>query len=67
MYLQQNKIETMIHYPIPLFEQKAYSNSLNDDLPITKQLHNEILSIPISPIMSEDDAHHVSNILNLYV
>lgn len=51
-YLKENGIQTLIHYPIPPHKQKAYSSLNKLDLPITDKIHNEVLSIPISSVMS---------------
>ena len=63
-YLTQNGVQTLIHYPTPPHKQLAYKewNMLN--LPITERIHNEILSLPISPVISEDVAIKVISILN---
>lgn len=65
-YLKQNKIETMIHYPIPPHKQKAFASWNNLSFPITEKIHNEVLSIPISPIMTDDEVSQVIQILNQY-
>ena len=69
-YLKQNNIETIIHYPIPPHQQKAFApetsgwNSLS--LPITEKIHQEVLSLPISPVMTKDEVDCVIAVLNKY-
>ena len=65
-YLKQNNIETVIHYPIPTHQQKAFAawNSLS--FPITEKIHQEVLSLPISPVMTKDEVNHVITVLNQY-
>ena len=63
-YLTQNEIQTLIHYPIPPHKQKAYSKWNNLILPVTEKIHNEILSLPISPVMTEDEAKKVVEVIN---
>lgn len=65
-YLLQNNIETMIHYPIPPHQQKAlaYWNLLC--FPITEKIHNEVLSLPISPVMTKEEVDFVIEIINKY-
>lgn len=65
-YLLDNEIQTMIHYPIPTHKQKAFSNWNNLSFPITEKIHNEILSLPISPIMKDDEIRYVIEVLNKY-
>ncbi len=65
-YLNENKIQTLIHYPIPPHKQLAYKEYNHLDLPITEKIHKEVLSLPISPIMSNDDVEKVIDIINKY-
>jgi len=65
-FLLDNGIQTMIHYPIPPHKQKAFSNWNNLPFPITEKIHNEILSLPISPVMTNDEVDFVVSILNKY-
>jgi dTDP-4-amino-4,6-dideoxygalactose transaminase len=65
-YLQENGIQTLIHYPIPLYQQECYSNMSTLVLPITEKIHNEVLSLPISPVMSKEDVEKVVAVLNKY-
>jgi dTDP-4-amino-4,6-dideoxygalactose transaminase len=65
-YLSENEIETMIHYPIPPHKQSAFAiwNSLS--FPITEQIHKEVLSLPISPIMTNEEIDFVIEKINSY-
>lgn len=65
-YLSENGIETMIHYPIPPHKQKAFSTWNSLSFPITEQIHNEVLSLPISPIMTTEEVDFVIKIINKY-
>lgn len=65
-FLKDNEIDTMIHYPIPPHKQKAFAEWNNLSFPITEKIHDEVLSIPISPIMTNDEVSKVINILNQY-
>lgn len=66
-YLFENRIQTMIHYPIPPHKQKAFSNWKNHlSFPVTEKIHDEVLSLPISPVMAEDKVSFVISILNKY-
>ena len=65
-YMKENEIETMIHYPIPPHKQKAFVEWNNLSFPITEKIHEEILSIPISPIMTNAEVSKVIQILNQY-
>lgn len=65
-YLLDNGIQSMIHYPIPPHKQKAFLNWNTLSFPITEKIHNEVLSLPISPVMIEDEVDFVVSILNGY-
>jgi dTDP-4-amino-4,6-dideoxygalactose transaminase len=65
-YLTENNVQTIIHYPIPPHKQEAYKSFSNLSLPITEQIHREILSLPISPIMPEVEVEKVVEVMNSY-
>ena len=63
-YLLRNGIHTLIHYPIPVHWQKAYTNS--NRLPVTEKVCKEILSLPIYPFLKEEEVEIVSRYLREY-
>lgn len=65
-YLLQKNIQTVIHYPVPPHKQNAYSCYSTLELPITIQLHNEVISLPISPVMTEEEVSLVIDACNSY-
>ncbi|WP_338407190.1 DegT/DnrJ/EryC1/StrS family aminotransferase [uncultured Flavobacterium sp.] len=65
-YLLENGIETMIHYPVPPHKQKAFSSWNNSLFPITEKIHDEVLSLPMSSVLSNDEVDFVVSILNQY-
>ncbi|MEM3730864.1 MAG: DegT/DnrJ/EryC1/StrS family aminotransferase [Candidatus Bathyarchaeia archaeon] len=59
-HLLKNEIQTLIHYPIPVHRQKAYSNlSSNNNLPVTEKICKEILSLPMFPQLTKKEIEHV--------
>ena len=58
-YLTAQGIETLIHYPIPPHKQKAFEGWNNLTFPITEKLHQEVLSLPMSPVMTDDEVLYV--------
>jgi dTDP-4-amino-4,6-dideoxygalactose transaminase len=56
----------MIHYPIPPHQQKAFENWNNLSFPITEKIHNEVLSLPMSPVLTDDEVSLVIEISNKY-
>lgn len=65
-YLAENNIETMIHYPIPPHQQKAMESWNDLSFPITEKIHLEVLSLPISPVLTMDEVSCIIAILNKY-
>lgn len=63
-YLTAHGIQTLIHYPVPPHKQECYKNINNLLLPITEQIHGEVLSLPISPVMGENEVERVVEIIN---
>ncbi|MCS4101413.1 DegT/DnrJ/EryC1/StrS family aminotransferase [Salinibacter ruber] len=65
-YLEDEGVDTIIHYPIPPHEQEAYSEWEDRSLPITERIHEEVLSLPMGPHLSEEEAVTVSELVNQY-
>ncbi len=63
-YLLEAGIQTGIHYPIPPHKQQAYKELESLSLPVTEQIHREVLSLPISPALTEDQVILVINTIN---
>ena len=62
----ENGIQTIIHYPIPPHKQKAYKELNNLSFPITEKIHNEVLSLPINPIISKLNIKCIVEKINAY-
>jgi dTDP-4-amino-4,6-dideoxygalactose transaminase len=65
-YLKDNGIQTLIHYPIPPHKQECYKEWNGLKLPITEKIHNKELSLPISPVLTIDEAKYVADLINRY-
>lgn len=65
-YLAWNDIQTLIHYPTPPHKQEAYKEYNHFTLPLTEQIHEEVLSLPISPVLTEEEIQRVVTTLNNY-
>jgi dTDP-4-amino-4,6-dideoxygalactose transaminase len=65
-YLLDHGVQTLIHYPVAPHRQVAYCEWENMIYPITEQIHAEVLSLPISSVMTEDEVHHVVMTVNDY-
>ena len=65
-YLTENDIQTLIHYPIPPHRQKAYNELKSKSLPLTEKMCLEVLSLPISPVLSDEHIQYTVEIINNY-
>lgn len=63
-YLSDNGVQTLIHYPIPPHKQTCYKDYSDLSFPITEQIHREVLSLPISPVMSDEEMRRVVDVIN---
>lgn len=66
-YLKQNTIETMIHYPIPPHKQKAFVEWNTLSFPITEKIHDEVLSLPISPLLTFQEQTFIIEKINAWI
>jgi dTDP-4-amino-4,6-dideoxygalactose transaminase len=65
-YLAGNNVQTLIHYPIPPHKQLAYKEYNTLSFPITETIHDEVLSLPISQVMTDVDAERIVQCINKF-
>lgn len=65
-YLKENGVETLIHYPIPPHRQEALKSWNGLSFPITEAIHEQVLSLPISPVLTDAEVSKVIETLNRY-
>lgn len=65
-YLSDNGIQTVIHYPIPPHKQPAYSEWNKESYPISEKIHEQIISLPIHPVMKKEEVEFVCKVVNSY-
>ena len=63
-HLTEQGIQTLIHYPIPPHHQLAYKEWASQTYPLTEAMHKEVMSLPVSPVMSEGDVQTVIEAVN---
>jgi len=66
-YLNERGIGTLIYYPIPPHQQKAYAGELQGDYPLAESLSKRIISIPMSQVLNEDQVSEVIGAINAFV
>lgn len=60
-HLHRNDIETGIHYPVPVHRQPIFENS---ELPVTEKICDEILSLPVYPLLGDEQVREVIDTIN---
>ncbi len=63
-YLQKEGIGYLIHYPIPPHKQEALAAYNNLTFTVTEAIHNEVVSLPMSPVMTKKEVDTVIDVLN---
>ena len=66
-YLTENGLQTVIHYPIPPHKQECYKEWNNLSFPITEKIHDEELSLPMGPAMTEEEIKTVVAVINNWI
>ncbi|MCQ2562706.1 MAG: DegT/DnrJ/EryC1/StrS family aminotransferase [Alphaproteobacteria bacterium] len=62
-YLNDNGVQTLIHYPTPPHKQIAYSEWNSQSFPITEEIHRTIMSLPISPAITDEEVKTVTDFI----
>ena len=65
-YLEENGIQTVIHYPIPPHQQKCYAFLNTLQFPVTEQIHQQELSLPISSILTMNELEYITSTINKF-
>ncbi len=65
-YLTEKDIGTNIHYPIPPHKQECYKEWNGISLPVTERIHNQELSLPMSPCLTDEQIQFVIDTLNRF-
>ncbi len=65
-WLAVNGVETLIHYPCPPHRQHAYREWANLHLPVTEMWSDMELSLPISPVMTDEEVEYVVSVINQF-
>ena len=65
-FLLKEKIQTVIHYPIPPHKQKAYKEFNHLSFPITEKIHEEILSLPLYPYLEKNNIDKIVEAVNIF-
>lgn len=66
-HLASYGIQTLIHYPVPPHRQECYKEWASQSYPITERIHREELSLPISPVMTMEEAEEVVRAITIFI
>lgn len=59
-------VETLVHYPVPPHRQVAYREMNEHSLPVTEKIHQEVLSLPLHPMLEEGEVQVVIEAVNAF-
>jgi len=65
-YLTKNEVGSLVHYPIAPHRQKALAEYAHLNFSVTEKIHCEVVSIPISPVMTSEEVDTIILVLNNY-
>lgn len=65
-YLTANGVQSLVHYPIPPHQQEAYQEWESVSFPISEKIHEQVLSIPISSVITRDEVETIILLINNY-
>ncbi len=67
-HLTERGITTLLHYPIPVHRQPSVqpASRIGTDLPVTEQLKDEIMSLPMFPEMTDAEVDQVCEIIRSF-
>ena len=65
-YLKNKGIGTLIHYPIPPHHQQALKEFATLQFPVSEKIHQQVISLPMSPVMTQAQIEKVINVVNAY-
>ncbi len=66
-HLAQNNIQTLIHYPIAPHKQACYRQWHHLSLPVTEKIHAEVVSLPMSPVLTDEEVQKIIEVVNDWV
>ena len=65
-YLETNGVGSLIHYPIPPHKQQCYREYNHLSLPVAERLAREVLSLPMSDYLTDDEAREIASVVNRF-
>lgn len=65
-HMEEGGVETLVHYPTPPYHQGAYAELSGLDLPVTEAIHREVVSLPLNPVLTDEEIAKVAEVANAW-
>jgi len=53
-HLIEQEVQTLVHYPIPPHQQQAYKERNTESYPVSEMIHQQVISLPIGPTITDE-------------
>ncbi|MCE7068137.1 DegT/DnrJ/EryC1/StrS aminotransferase family protein [Dyadobacter sp. CY326] len=63
-HLDANGIQTNVHYPLPIHKQQAFREYQDLQLPITEQIHEQVISLPLNAVLTDEEVAYIIQTVN---
>ncbi|MGX5855663.1 DegT/DnrJ/EryC1/StrS family aminotransferase [Dyadobacter jiangsuensis] len=65
-FLDAHGVQTNVHYPKPIHKQLAYQEFKDLHLPLTEQIHQQVISLPLNPVLTDDEVAYIIQTVNQF-
>lgn len=65
-FLDARGVQTNVHYPQPIHKQPAYKEFKDLHLPLTEQIHQQVISLPLNPVLTDDEVAYIIETVNQF-
>ena len=66
LFMLENEIQTLIHYPVAPHKQEAMKEFHHLSFPVSEEIHNHIVSIPLHPMLTNEEVTKIISFVNAY-
>ncbi|SEJ44360.1 dTDP-4-amino-4,6-dideoxygalactose transaminase [Dyadobacter sp. SG02] len=65
-FLDAHGVQTNVHYPQPIHKQLAYKEFKDLHLPLTEQIHQQVISLPLNPVLTDEEVAYIIQTVNQF-
>ncbi|MDQ6477626.1 DegT/DnrJ/EryC1/StrS family aminotransferase [Dyadobacter sp. LHD-138] len=65
-HLGASGVQTNVHYPLPVHKQKAYADINHLSLPLTESIHQQVISLPLNPVLTDEEISYIVGAVNQF-